>query len=83
MPVYSYICETCEDSFELRHSYKEKVCKRPGCLEECTLQKIPSKINIAKEGIAVAKTGEIVKETIEETREELKDLRRQRSDYKS
>jgi len=83
MPVYSYMCETCEDSFELRHSYKEKVGKRPGCLKKCTLQKIPSKINITKEGVAVAKTGEIIKETIEETRKELKDLRGQRSDYES
>ena len=62
---------------------KEKINKKPDCLDECTLQKIPSKINIKKEGIAAAKTGVIVKETIEETREELKDLRKQRSDYKS
>ena len=27
MPLYVYKCKTCEDVFELRHSYKDKINK--------------------------------------------------------
>ena len=83
MPLYIYKCRLCEDIFELRHSYKNKINKKPDCFDKCELQRIPSKINIKKQGCGIVSTGAVVKETIEETRQELEELKKERVDYKS
>jgi predicted nucleic acid-binding Zn ribbon protein len=84
MPLYTYKCITCENIFELRHPYKDKIYRKPSCLDECNLQKIPSRITISREkGSGKINTGAVVKETIEDTRQELEELRKERVDYKS
>ena len=70
MPIYNYVCETCEYSFKAMHSIKDKLVDCPSC-GAAALNRVPANFSLGKsEG--TSSTGDLVKEKIEEFRSDLK-----------
>ncbi len=74
MGLYSYFCSKCNENFDVRHSYKDR-------LKECILCKAPSpsrtynnpiKIVNNKKKNHTQKTGKVVNDSIREAKEEIK-----------
>lgn len=79
MPKYTYHCELCDGTYEVRHSINEihDVCN--SCGESKHLNRIPVEItiaNVSKSSTSNGRTGEVVKDTIEGIREELTEHKR-------
>ncbi len=70
MPIYNYICASCEYSFKAMHSIKHKMVDCPSC-NKPDLNRVPANFSLGKtEGVNNA--GDLVKEKIEEFKSDLK-----------
>ena len=70
MPVYCYKCNSCEASFEARHSmsFEEQVCIECGSGD---VFKVPHVLDI-KNNLAPQRTGKIVDDYIKDAKQDLK-----------
>jgi putative FmdB family regulatory protein len=73
LPRYTYHCNDCEKSFEVRHSFNEihDICN--SCGKSGTLNKVITQVFVAnnKKEDTEIKPGQVVKESIEEARKDL------------
>ena len=70
MPIYNYVCESCDYSFKAMHSIKDKLVDCPSCGEP-QLNRVPANFSLGKTE-SPSKAGELVKEKIEEFKSDLK-----------
>tara|TARA_R110000824_G_C15140402_1_gene669955 strand:- start:1020 stop:1286 length:267 start_codon:yes stop_codon:yes gene_type:complete len=86
MPLYTYKCVDCGETFDVRHSMSEKYtdCSSVGCTEKKQLVKILKPIVLRKKETEEQKVGSIVKQHIEEAKQEIKSEkeRLQKEEYK-
>jgi len=69
MPIYSYECCICGNSFEVVHRMSEKLSECEVC-DTQTLVRLPSLLTASKKA-GPKKAGAIVESSIEEAREEV------------
>jgi len=80
MPLYTYECETCKNTFELRHSVKElpeacNVCEIKGPLRR--IPPVPTILKKKESG--KTKPGTVVKKFIEEATQDLRKEKEERN----
>jgi putative FmdB family regulatory protein len=70
MPVYCYKCDSCETSFEIRHSmfFEDQTCVKCGSEQ---IFKVPSILDIRKRK-TTHRPGKVVDEYIKNAKEDLK-----------
>jgi len=83
VPAYSYKCNKCESVFELRHSYKDEIYKKPDCDEGCELERLPTIITINDRNPLSSGTGDEIKKVIEETRHDIESTKKSRINYET
>ena len=80
MPLYCYDCLSCKETFNVRHSYKEKGIKCPACNSLEIIKNLSEAIRIPKKTIYVhQKDGTMVKEAIEDGKEDLEVYKKERT----
>lgn len=81
MPLYEYICTSCDKVFTLRHSYKDKITTCMLCGEEGSVHKNLSDTNfvLQKKSKIKSKTGTITNNAIEDAKI---DLEKQKKELK-
>ena len=79
MPKYSYKCQNCGETSTFYHSISDMVVDCELCNSKSTLQRLPSKFSLFKEG-GKARVGSVVKRSIEEFREDLEQEKRELKD---
>tara|TARA_R110000824_G_scaffold58345_5_gene157789 strand:- start:6212 stop:6475 length:264 start_codon:yes stop_codon:yes gene_type:complete len=74
MPKYYYVCDSCEESFEIIHSISDKKTDCEACEKKDILRRVPySFLSFnKKEAPKKAKVGSLVENFINESKEELK-----------
>ena len=77
MPRYVYLCEKCNQSFQVVHSIHEKLTNCGECKAEGTLKRVPSMpFVLSKTGDAGKLVDKHIEETKNEVAEEKKRLRK-------
>lgn len=72
MPIYCYICKSCDHSLKAMHCIKDILIKCPEC-DDSSLARVPSTfISINNTAQSDDKPGSLVKEKIEEFKKDLK-----------
>ncbi len=75
MPIYTYQCDTCFETWTVRHGMSETVTVCGECGAESVVR-IPSMVSSApKNSNKSSKVGELTKEFIENSRKDLKTQR--------
>jgi len=72
MPLYTYECGACKDTFDVRHSIKERLDECKSCGVPDHLRRIPPVPFILKSESRPAKAGNVVKNFIEDSKQDLK-----------
>lgn len=79
MPKYSYRCDSCSHTFDVRHSIKDLLTDCPECDQKEVLKRVPSTPfrSTTTKKTQRGKVGEITKKFIEDARKELKKEKKQ------
>ena len=78
MPKYCYFCKSCEEYFDLIHSYREKITECVLCESKDSVYKfLGQPINLNKKTEPNKRpVGKVVTDTIEEIKQEIKSERK-------
>ncbi len=81
MPLYTYRCDTCNDTFEKRHAYKATgiLCESCGSDKISKILSLAQRSNLDKKNYNNKKVGSEVIKAIEETKKEIDITKSQKS----
>ena len=72
MPIYLYECDSCKDTFKVRHSMSETCECCTLCGSNMVERKPVSFMNLSKQKSVTTKVGDVTNEFIENSKDDLK-----------